>query len=478
MANTELLTLSIAGLAAKIRARQVSPVEVTTAACAQAERLQPTLRSFITLLPEQALEEARKHETEIMRGEYRGPLHGIPIGIKDNIATAGIRTTVGSKVLTDHIAPEDAEVVRRCKAAGAIILGKENLEEFAAGVTSNNLNYGAVQNPWVLGHVPGGSSGGSGANVAACVTFASLGTDLGGSVRLPGTFCGVVGLKQTFGRVSQRGLLVTSFNGDHIGPLTRSVHDSALVLQAIAGYDALDPSTVPVPVPDYTAMLGRELRGLKMGLPTNHYFEELDPAVETAVQQAVRALESLGVELHEVTLPMMRYAAALRIPGMADSVVTHEPYLQEHRQDYGPDVLYRILAGQFVLGCDYAKAMKVQRLIKEEHARVLQQVDVLITPTAPVVAPRIGEQTVTLRGTAHRVRGPGSGFISKNTSPSNTTGLPAITVPCGFSAAGLPIGLQLIGRPTKRYPLARAAGQAWSQRNRGLVHHRSRGILA
>jgi aspartyl-tRNA(Asn)/glutamyl-tRNA(Gln) amidotransferase subunit A len=257
----------------------------------------------------------------------------------------------------------------------------------------------------------------------------------------------VVGLKQTFGRVSQRGLLVTSFNGDHIGPLTRSVQDSALVLQAIAGYDALDPSTVPVPVPDYTAGLGRELRGLKMGLPTNHYFELLDPEVETAVRQAITALENLGVELHEVTLPMMRYVNVLRIPGMADGVVTHEPYLKEHRQDYGPDVLYRLLAGQFVLGRDYAKAMKVQRLIKEEHARVLQQVDVLVTPTAPIAAPPIGAATVTLKGTAYRVRGPGSGMISKNTSPSNATGLPAITVPCGFTAAGLPIGLQLIGRP-------------------------------
>lgn len=457
MADTELLTLTIAELAPKIQARQVSPVEVTAAALTQAERLQPTLRSFITLLHDQAMDEARQHEMEIARGEYRGPLHGIPIGIKDNLATANIRTTVGSKVLAHHVPTEDAEVVRRCKAAGAIILGKENLEEFAAGATSNNPHYGAVQNPWVPGHVPGGSSGGSGANVAACVTFASLGTDLGGSVRLPGTFCGVVGLKQTFGRVSQRGLLVTSFNGDHIGPLTRSVHDSALMLQVIAGYDALDPSTVPVPVPDYTANLERTVRGLKIGFPTNYYFELLDPEVETAVRQAIAALQALGGELREVALPMMQYANALRISGMADSVVTHEPYLQDHRQDYGPDVLYRLLAGQFVLGRDYAKAMKVQRLIKEEHARVLQHVDVLVTPTAPVAAPRIDATTVTLGGTQHRIRGPGSGMISKNTSPSNATGLPAITVPCGFTTAGLPIGLQFIGKPFEETVLLQIA---------------------
>ena len=447
MAATELLTLSIAELATKIRARDVSPVELTEAALAQAERLQPSLDSFITILHDTARQQAREQEAALMRGEYRGPLHGIPIGIKDNIATAGIRTTVGSKVLAHHVPTEDAEVVRRCKAAGAIILGKENLEEFAAGPTSNNPHYGAVHNPWQLDCVPGGSSGGSGANVAACVTFASLGTDLGGSVRLPGTFCGVVGLKQTFGRVSQRGLLVTSFNGDHIGPLTRSVRDSALMLQAIAGYDPLEPSTVPVPVADYTAQLGQAVRGLKMGMPTNHYFELLDPEVERSVRQAIAALEELGVELREVSLPMMQYVGALRIAGMADSVVTHEPFLAKGRQDYGPDVLYRTLAGQFVLARDYSKAMKVQRLIKEEHARVLQEVDVLVTPTAPVPAPPIGAQTVNLGGTAHRVRGPGSGVISKNTSPSNATGLPAITVPCGFTAAGLPIGLQLIGRP-------------------------------
>ena len=219
MTASELISLTISELAPRIKAREISPVELTEAALAQADRLQPTLNSFITILHEQAMNQAREAEAALMRGEYRGPLHGIPIGIKDNIATAGIRTTVGSKVLADQIPEEDALAVRKCKEAGAIIMGKENLEEFAAGPTSNNPHYGAVHNPWNLDHIPGGSSGGGGANVAACVTFASLGTDLGGSVRSPANFCGVVGLKQTFGRVSQRGLLVTSSNGDHIGPI-------------------------------------------------------------------------------------------------------------------------------------------------------------------------------------------------------------------------------------------------------------------
>ena len=445
--GTDLLRLTIEELAPLVQRREVSPVEITQAALAQADRLQPILNSFITILGDQAMAQAKEQEAALARGEYRGPLQGIPIGIKDNIATEGIRTTLGSKVLANHVPDEDAHVVRLCKEAGAIILGKENLEEFAAGATSNNPHYGAVHNPWALDHIPGGSSGGGGANVAAEVTFASLGTDLGGSVRLPGTFCGVVGLKQTFGRVSQRGLLVTSFNGDHIGPMTRSVADSALVLQAIAAYDPLDPSTVPVPVPDYTAGLGKNLAGMRMGVPSNHYFDLLDPEVEASMRQALAALEELGVETREVKLPSMEYFGALRFAAMADSVVTHEPLIKAHREDYGPDVLYRTLAGQFVLGRDYSKAMKVQRIIKEEHASVLQDVDFLVMPTAPFAAPPILDEYVTVAGVKHKVRGPGSGIISRNTSPMNATGLPAITIPCGFTQAGLPIGLQFVCSP-------------------------------
>jgi aspartyl-tRNA(Asn)/glutamyl-tRNA(Gln) amidotransferase subunit A len=457
MTASEFLTCTISELAPRIKTKAISPVELTEAALAQADRLQPILNSFITILHEQARRQAREQEAALMRGEYRGPLHGIPIGIKDNIATAGIRTTVGSKILADHVPQEDAYVVSRCKEAGAIIIGKENLEEFAAGSTSNNLHYGAVHNPWNLDHIPGGSSGGGGANVAARVTFASLGTDLGGSVRGPANFCGVVGLKQTFGRVSQRGLLVTSFNGDHIGPMTRSVQDSALVLQVLAGYDPLDPSTVPVPVPDFSAKLGQGLRGLKMGIPSNYYFDIIDPEVETAVRQAISALEDLGVETREVALPYMRYAGALRIAAMADSVVTHEPYLATHRHDYGPTVLYRTLGGQFVLARDYAKALKVQRLLKEEYARVLQDVDFLVTPAAPVAAWRIDTETIVLGGETYPVRGPGSGITARCTSPSNATGLPAMSVPCGFTLAGLPIGLQLIGRPFEEARLFQVA---------------------
>ncbi len=457
MANQELLRLSIAELAPKIRSGEVSPVEVTAAALERAEALQPKLNSFITLMKEQAMAQAETEQAALARGEYKGPLQGVPVGIKDNLATAGTKTTLGAKVLAENMPEEDAEVVRRLTTAGAIILGKENLEEFAAGATSNNPHFGAVHNPWGLDHVPGGSSGGGGANVAAEVTFASLGTDLGGSVRLPGTFCGVVGLKQTFGRVSQRGLLVTSFNGDHIGPMTRTVTDSAIVLQALAGHDPLDPSTVPVPVPDYTAQIGKGVRGLRMGIPSNHYFDDLNPEVQEAVERCIAALEELGAEPVPVSLPSMKYIGAARITAMADAVVTHEPYLRSKRGDYGPDVLYRTLGGQFILGHHYSKAMKVQRLIQEEYAREMQAIDFIITPTSPLFAPRIDAQYIQHGGKRHRVRGPGSGMVSRNTTPLNATGLPAITVPCGLSESGLPIGVQFITRGFEEDLLFRVA---------------------
>ena len=446
MPGNELPKLAISELAPKIRAREVSPTEVVESALAQADRLQPSLNSFITILYDQARSRAKEEEAALARGEYKGPLHGIPIGIKDTISTAGIRTTASSKVLANHVPKEDAHVVSLCKEAGAIILGKENLDEFSGGATSNSPHFGPVNNPWALDHIPGGSSGGGGANVAACVTYASLGADGGGSIRLPGAFCGVVGLKQTFGRVSLRGAVLTSYNTDHLCPLTRSVADSAIMLQTIAGYDPLDPGTVRVPVPNYSAELGKDLHGLKMGIPTNHHFDVLDTDVEAAVRRAILALEELGVEAKEISLPSLEYAGALHIPYMADNVVNHEPQVEAYREDYGEDVLVRALANQFVLGRDYAKSLKLHRIIKEEHIRILQEVDFLVTPSCPVGAPQRGNNAVVLGAARGKARGPGSGILSRNLRSINATGLPAITVPCGLTRNGLPIGLQLVGR--------------------------------
>ena len=396
MAGNELLELSIADLAPRIAAKEVSPVEVTAAALARAEKMQPLLNSFITLLPEQAMEQAKAREEAIGKGEYRGPLDGVPIGIKDNIATAGVRSTVGSKVLADFVPAEDARVVELCKQAGAIIVGKENMHEFAAGGTSDNPHYGPVRNPWNRDRIPGGSSGGSAANVVTGVSYASLGTDLGGSVRGPAAFCGAVGMKQTFGRVSQRGLMVTSFNGDHIGPITRTVADSAIMLQVMAGLDPLDPSTVPVPVPDYSAELGRSISGLKVGVPSNHFFDIVDGEVRAAVDRAIDALKEMGAEPVDVSFEMLQYADVLQALFMPEGVVVHEQFLRDHRDGYSEDLAQRTLAGQFVLARDFIKGMKVQRLIKEEFAAVLQRVDLIAAPTTVCTAFPIGAETIVI----------------------------------------------------------------------------------
>ncbi len=443
MTDGELLTTSLAEMALKVKAREVSPVELTDAALAHAEQLQPTLKSFITLLPEQARAQAKAREQAIARGEYLGPLDGIPIGIKDNIATAGIRTTIGSTVFDEHVPEEDAFVVQRCKEAGAVILGKENMHEWAAGGTSTNPFYGTVRNPWNLDHVPGGSSGGAGANVASCVTFASLGTDHAGSVRGPASYCGLVGIKPTYGRVSQRGLLGTSFDGDHIGPLTRTALDNALVLHVIAGHDPLDPTTVPVPVPDFAADAGKGLSGLKVGVPANYYFDGVDPEVESAVRRAIASLEELGAEVREVRLETLQHADLLRVASSAEGYVVHEPYMTDHRDEFTPELLHRYLAAGFIRAADYIKALKLQRLVQEDFARTLREVDFLATPTNPTAAPRIGAQMATVG--------------IRNTSISNATGLPTMSVPCGFTSAGLPIGLQLIGRPFEETLLYRVA---------------------
>lgn len=448
--SNSLTDMSISELGPRIRNRSISPVEVTKAILDRIERLQPVLNSFITVLPEAAMASAREREQAIMHGHYLGPLDGIPFGVKDNIATAGIRTTVGSRVFDRHVPAEDAHVVARLKGTGAILVGKENLLEFASGDSglemSNNRFFGQARNPWNTEYFSGGSSSGSGPNVAARMTYFSLGTDMGGSARCPASLNGIVGFKQTFGRVSVRGLLMSSLIGDHICPLTRTVSDNALVLQVIAGHDALDPTTMPVPVPDYSASLGKPLAGLKAGVPKDFYFDIIDPEVDEAVRKAITDLEELGVEVSEVRLPMTAFAELAQIAGSADTFITHEPYLKAQRQDYSPVLANQYLAGQFLLAKDYAKSMRAQRLIREDFARALAGVDFLITPTQAIPAHRIkaesftiGEQTVPMKEVVR--------YLSRNTFLTNLTGLPSLTVPCGLTRAGLPIGLQFIGKP-------------------------------
>ena len=479
MTDSALHKLTISEIAPLIESGEVSPVEVVRAAVEQAERLQPSLKGFITLRAEAALEEAAERERAIADGGYRGPLDGVPVGLKDNIATEGVLTTIGSRVFADHVPDYDAFAVERLKGAGAIILGKENLHEFAGGVPCDNPYYGSVSNPWNTEYVAGGSSGGSGANVAACVTYASLGTDLGGSIRIPCAMSGLVGMKQTFGRVSQRGLLATSFNGDHIAPMTRSVRDNALVLQAIAGNDPLDPSSVPVPVPDFCAELGRDLAGLRIGVPTAHYFKApIDPSIESLVRAAISTLEGMGAEVREVGLECEKYIDLMYMGMAAEGFVTHEPHLETRRHLYRPEMVSRLLAGQFVLARDYIKSMKVQRLIMQDFYRILQDVDMLATPTVPITAFRKDAHSMDVGGVTVPAmdlgaRGPEGGeppehaarfqnIASRNTRLSNTTGLPSVTVPAGFADNGLPAGFQLIGRPFEE-PLLYGVASRWEE---------------
>ena len=454
-APSGLSTASIAELAPRIRAGEISPVDVVDAAIAQAERLSH-LNTFITPMFESARAEAKVRQEAIARGGYLGPLDGIPVGIKDNIEVAGVRATAGTKALDSNVPSQDAEAVARLKRAGAIVLGKENLHELAAGGRSNNPHYGTVHNPWSLDRIPGGSSGGSGANVAACITYASLGTDIGGSVRYPAHCCGVVGMKQTFGRASQRGLMLTSYDGDHIAPLTRTVADNALVLQAYAGHDPLDPTTAPVPVPDLSSQLGTGLAGVRIGVPADFYFDVIDGDVEARVRGAIDALAELGAEVVDVRLPYTEYAGALWVLMASEMSVTAEPLLREHGDGVSEDLVTGILATQFILARDYIKARKVQRLIKEGFARALAEVDVIVAPTAPLPAIATDADVVAIKGVEYSLRLTRDEVLGRDTHLANRTGLPAISVPCGFSD-GLPVGLQIIGRPFDEPTLYRVA---------------------
>lgn len=446
MAQAEtLLRSSIAELAPRIRAREVSPVEVTEAALARVEALQPTLGSFVTIVPERALAAAKARDAAIRAGEYRGPLDGIPIGVKDAIATAGIRSTCGTKALAGYVPRASAPAVEMLEEAGAIVLGKENMHELASGGTSTNPHYGAVRNPWNLDCIPGGSSGGSGANVSAGLTFASLGGDIGGSIRYPAHCCGVVGLKPTFGRVSQRGSLATSFWGQHLGPLTRTVSDCAHVLQAIAGYDPLDPTTVPVPVPDYSACLDGGVEGLRIGLPVDHYFDLVDDDVERVVHEALATLEGLGATVVEVRLPHAVFEPVFWVGLIAETFAADETLLRERRADLTYPLAVAALSGQFLSARDYLLVQNWKLALHRDFAEAFQVVDVVATPPAPTPAIPIGAESIVIKGDVLELTGRDA-VLGRDLCLSNATGHPAMCVPAGFSQDGLPVGVQLIGR--------------------------------
>jgi aspartyl-tRNA(Asn)/glutamyl-tRNA(Gln) amidotransferase subunit A len=469
MSRDEVCDLAVAAVARLLRDRQLSPVELTDAYLERIERLDPSLNSYIRVMPEQARAAARQAEQEIGEGRWRGPLHGVPLGIKDLLDVAGVPTTMGSSILRDNVPDADATVVSRLKDAGAVILGKHNLHEFAFGITSENPHFGAVHNPWSLDRVPGGSSGGTAAAVAAGLCAAGLGSDTGASIRAPASFCGVVGLKPTYGRVSRAGALPLAWSLDHVGPLARSAADCAILLQAIAGYDPRDHASAALPVPDFSADLEQGVAGLRVGVPREYFFEVVEPDVERLVREAIDTLERLGARIEDVSLPRVRHAqVAGNVIMSSEAAAWHQAWLRERPHDYGSDVLRRIRGGLLVHATEYLHSQQMRTLIQRDFAQALERVDVVVSPTVPLVAPPIG-RTFEPGGPLNV---PPRAVANRTTVPCNLTGMPAISVPCGFSQ-GLPVGLQIMGAAfgeplVLRVAAAYETATEWRQRRPSL----------
>ncbi len=467
-----LTRLTIHELSERFRRREVTPSEAAQAYLARIEALDPQVKAYLTVTREQALRQAAEADARFRAGTPRGPLDGVPIAVKDVLCTRGIRTTCGSKILDGFVPPYDATVVARLLDAGVVLLGKLNMDEFAMGSSTENSGFFATRNPWDLTRVPGGSSGGSAAAVAADMAAAALGTDTGGSIRQPAAFCGDVGLKPTYGRVSRYGLVAFASSLDQIGPVTKDVQDAALMLQAIAGHDPMDSTSVDLPVPDYRALLGRGVEGLRIGIPAEYFIEGLDPEVEAAVRAAIQTLEKLGARTEPVSLPHSEYGLAayyliapaeassnlarydgvkygLRAPRARDLI---EMYSRTRAAGFGAEVKRRIMLGAYALSAGYydayyGKAQRVRTLVRRDFVQAFGRIDVIAAPTTPGVAFKFGEKEDPLQMYLNDVF----------TIPVNLAGLPGLSVPAGFTMAGLPIGLQLIGRAFDEATLLRVA---------------------
>ncbi len=430
--------MNIEQTGAEFRARRFSCLELIEESLRKVDELNPKLNAFITITADEARAKARELDAELARGMDRGPLHGIPIAHKDLISTKGIRTTCGSKLYENEVPSSDATVVERLDAAGAISIGKLGLHEFAYGVTSSNPHFGPVRNPHNPEHIPGGSSGGSGAAVATGMVLMATGTDTGGSIRIPASYCGTVGLKPTYGLVSRHGVRPLGLTLDHVGPLTRTVRDAQLAMEAMAGYDERDSSSSGRQ--DWS--FERPISSLTVGMPENFYFDGIDPEVEAAVRQAAAQCETIGARLVPVRVPDVGVLNTIgRLILLVEASAVHENHFCR-RADFGPDVLALLDQGRLIPATDYVNAQRLRRKFVVAFRELFQSIDVLLTPTIPIVAPRIGQSTVELAGVTMDTRLATTLFVRG----INPLGLPAMSLPCGWAKSGLPIGVQLIGR--------------------------------
>tara|TARA_B100000809_G_scaffold265856_1_gene326077 strand:- start:1054 stop:2466 length:1413 start_codon:yes stop_codon:yes gene_type:complete len=461
MDTLEICYMGAGDLSKLVQSKEISPVEIIEAHLTRIDATEPVLNSFITLLADQARKSARQAEKDIQAGRYKGPLHGIPVALKDLYNTGGVRTTSGSRIFDTFIPTEDCTVAAKFHQAGAILLGKLNMHQFAYGPTGENPDYGHMHNPWNPDMVTGGSSGGSGSAAAAGQCTITTGSDTGGSIRIPAALCGIVGLKPTYGLVSRYGLSALSWSLDHPGPMTRTVEDTAITMNVIAGHDPKDVASAKVDIPDYTSALTGDVKGLRIGIVKEYFEAPLDPQVRKAVMDAISLLESMGAEIKEVSYPMFNQSQAISSTVlMAEATAYHRDLLEKDGHQLYEPIRQRLEAGLFISAAEYLRAQQARSIFDQQGRRLLDEVDLLAGPTDPVTAPEIlaskvmaGEQEVGVVGA-----------LTQYTRPYNINGFPAISVPCGFSDDGMPIGLQLAGRPFDELTVLRAA-HAYEQAN-------------
>jgi aspartyl-tRNA(Asn)/glutamyl-tRNA(Gln) amidotransferase subunit A len=439
--------LSLSEASRLIRDKKVSPVELTQGCLQRIERLNPKLNAFITVTAESALAQAHAAETEIQRGHWRGPLHGVPIALKDLFDTAGVRTTAASELFKDRIPAQDGEIVRRLKDAGAVLLGKLNMHEFAYGGSTVISYYGPVHNPWSFDHEAGGSSSGSAVAMAAGLCYGSVGSDTGGSIRQPSAYCGTVGLKPTYGRVSTRGVIPLSWLYDHVGPMTRTVEDAAAMLQVLAGYDPDDANSADPPVPDYSAAFSQK-GPLRVGVPRAYFYEGLHADIESAMNAALKVIGKLASGVRDVEMPASNDTTILR----AEAYAYHADYVKKSPELYQPETLKRIRAGEDVTTATYIQARRQVDQYRHNIRKLFESVDLLVTPTTPVPPFTISELLADMDNLRTK-----EVLTLRNTRPFNILGLPSISVPCGFTKSGLPIGLQISGAPWAEAKVLRLA---------------------